>query len=166
MYRYYTCVYTCMYFYVYNIYYICNKYIQRADRQLAICNDMHMFPPYPNFIHFENCWYIKDQKSMHLAQDLNASINSVSCQAEKENKTGLGQGIFLLHCLFKKIYFILDVDQESTSSKFRSDLGSLILHPYIKLMTNKVQALPCKAPEKFSVVCGDYFSAASNIHQS
>ena len=37
-----------------------------------------------------NYCYIADQKSMHLAQHLNASINSVSCQAGKENKTDLG----------------------------------------------------------------------------
>ena len=104
----------------------------------------------------KNCCYIKDQKSMHLAQHLNASINSVSCQAGKENKTGLGLDIFLFNCLFKKIYFILDVDQQNTSSKFHSVFGSFILHPCIKLMTNKLQPLPCKVPEKFSVVCGDY----------
>ena len=38
----------------------------------------------------KNCCYITDQKSMHLAQHLNASINSVFCQAGKENKTDLG----------------------------------------------------------------------------
>ena len=98
-----------------------------------------------------NCCYITDQKGMHLTKHLNASINSVSCQAGKENKTGLGQDIFLFNCLFKKIYFILDVDQQNTSSKFHSDFGSFILHPCIKLMTNKLQPLPCKVPEKFSV---------------
>ena len=55
IYRYYIC----MYVYVYNIYiyiyiyHICNKCRERTDRQLAICNDMHMFSPYPKFIHFE-----------------------------------------------------------------------------------------------------------------
>ena len=36
------------------------------------------------------CCFITDQKSMHLAEHLNASINPVSCQGGKKNKTGLG----------------------------------------------------------------------------
>ena len=60
MYRYYIC----MYVYVYNIYsiYVINIYIERADRYLAIYNDIHMLPPYPNFIHFEKLLLHKRSK--------------------------------------------------------------------------------------------------------
>ena len=84
---------------------LCIQYIQR-DRELIgsqLCIMTYTCFPYIQILStLENCCYITDQKSMQLAQHLNASINSVSCQAVKENKTGLGQGIFLLHCLFKK----------------------------------------------------------------
>ena len=102
IYRYYICMYVYVYIIYIYIHYICNKYRERTDRQLTIYNDIHMFPLYQILSTLKNCCYITDQKSMHLAQHLNASINSVFCQAGKENKTGLGQGIFLLHCLFKK----------------------------------------------------------------
>ena len=42
----------------------------------------------------KNCCYITDQKSMHLAQHLNASINSVSCQAGKKKLNWPGVGYF------------------------------------------------------------------------
>ena len=142
--------------YIIYIYYICYKYRerQRADTQLAMYNDIHMFPPYPNFIH---CCYITDQKSMHLAQQLKCIHQLVSCQAGKENKTGLGQGIFLLHCLFKKyISSWMQTNRIPAVSFTQFFFHSFILHPCIKLMTNKLQPLPCKVPEKFSVLCGDY----------
>ena len=104
-----------------------------------------------------NCCHITYQKSMHLAQHLNASINYVSCKAGKKNQTCLEQGIFLLHRLFKKyILFSTCCRPIEYNSKFHSVFVSFILHPCIKLMTNKFQPLPCKVSEKFSVVCGDY----------
>ena len=39
---------------------------------------------------------------------------------------------------------------------FHADFGSFILDSCIKLMTNKLQPLPWKVPEKISVICGDY----------
>ena len=61
----YTCLiniytyYICMYVSVYDMYiiYVINREREtereRADTGLAKYYDMHMFPPYPNFIHFE-----------------------------------------------------------------------------------------------------------------
>ena len=99
--RYYICMYVC----VYNIYYICDKYIQR-DRDLIgsqLCIMTYTCFPHIQILSIlKNCCYITDQKIIHLAQHLNASINCVSCQAGKENKTSLGQGILPLHCLFEK----------------------------------------------------------------
>ena len=150
MYRYYIC----MYVYVYDIYsiYVINIQRELIGSQLYIMT-YTCFPHIKILSTLKNCCYIKDQKSMHLAQHLNVSIKSVFYQAGKENKTGL--------------YFILDVDQQNTSSKFHSDFGSFILHPCIKLMTNKLQPLPGKVPESsvwYVVII--YFSAAWNIHQS
>ena len=101
IYRYYIC----MYVYVYNIY-IYIIYVINVEREL-IGSQLYImtctcFPHIQSLSTLKNCCHVTDQKSMHLAQHLNASINSVFCQAGKENKTGLGQGIFLLHCLFKK----------------------------------------------------------------
>ena len=95
--------YICMYVYVYNMYsiYVINIQRELIGSQLYIMT-YTCFPHIQILSTLKNCCYITDQKSMHLAQYLNASINSVFCQAGKENKTGLGQGIFLLHCLFKK----------------------------------------------------------------
>ena len=45
-------IYIYIYIYIYK-YILCNKYLERADRQLAIHNNIHMFPPNPNFIHFD-----------------------------------------------------------------------------------------------------------------
>ena len=42
------------------------------------------------------------------------------------------------------------------SSKFHSVFVSLILHPCIKRMANKLHYFPCEVPETFSVVSGDY----------
>ena len=53
-------------------------------------------------------------------------------------------------------YLILDIHQWNTSSKFRSAFVLFILHPSIRLMTNKLQPLPCKVPKKFFEGCGDY----------
>ena len=47
---------------------------------------------------------------MTLAQHLNTSINSLSCQAGKENKTARGR-VFSVCTAYLKICFILDVDQ-------------------------------------------------------
>ena len=140
-------------------------YVINIEREL-IGSQLHIMTytclPYIQILStLKNCCYITKQKSMHLAQHLNASINSVSCQAGKENKTGLGQGVFLLHC-----YCIFDVDQQNTSSKFPSVFVSFILHPCIKLMTNELQPLPCKVPEKFSVLCGDYLFQCCMEHSS
>ena len=96
-----------MHVYVHNIY-IHIIYVINIERDRELIGNQLCIMTYTCFPHIQtlstlkNCCYITDQKSMHLAQHLNASINSVSCQAGKENKTGLGQGIFLLHCLFKK----------------------------------------------------------------
>ena len=43
----------CMFMYIIYIYYICNKYMERTDREVGIYNEIHIFPSYPNFIHFE-----------------------------------------------------------------------------------------------------------------
>ena len=53
------------------------------------------------------------------------------------------------------LYFILDIDQNNSSSKFHLVLASFILCPSIKLMTNKFQPLTCEVPKKISVRCGD-----------
>ena len=101
--------YICMYVYVYNIYiyiHIYIIYVINIEREL-IGSQLYImtctcFPHIQILSTLKDCCHVTDQKSIHLAQHLNASINSVFCQAGKENKTGLGQGIFLLHCLFKK----------------------------------------------------------------
>ena len=99
--------YICMYVYVYNIY-IYIIYVINIERDRDLIGSQLRVMTYTCFPHIQilstlkNCCYITDQRSMHLAQHLNASINYVSCQAGKENKTGLGQGISLFHCLFKK----------------------------------------------------------------
>ena len=92
-----------LYVYVYNIYiiYVINIQRELLGSQLYIMT-YTCFPHIQILSFLINCCYIADQKSMPLAQHLNASINSVFFQAGKENKTGLCQGIFLLHCLFKK----------------------------------------------------------------
>ena len=101
IYRYYIC----MYVYVYNIY-IYIIYVINIQRELIVSQLYIMtytcLPHIQILSTLETCCYITDQKNMHLDQHLNASISSVSCHAGKENKTGLKQGIFLLHCLFKK----------------------------------------------------------------
>ena len=48
-------------------------------------------------------------------------------------------------------YFIVDIGQYSSSSKFHSVFVSPIPCPCIKLMTNKLQPLPCKITKTFSV---------------
>ena len=99
-------IYIYVYIYIYihihiNIYYVINIQRELTGSQLYILT-YTCFPLIQILSTLINCCYIADQKSVHLAQHLNASINSASCQAGKENKTGLGQGIFLLHCLFKE----------------------------------------------------------------
>ena len=91
-----------LYVYVYNIYYICNKYLERADRQLAIYNDIHMFPPYPNFIHFDKLLLHSRSKEYAFSPTFKCIHQFCLFSGRKENKTSLCQGIFLLHCLFKK----------------------------------------------------------------
>ena len=91
---------------------------------------------------------------MDLALHFSASINSVS--SRQERKTGLQQGVFLLHYLFYQKKIILSIDQQNASSKFHSVFVSFILHLCIKLIANKLQPLPCKVSRKFSMGFGDY----------
>ena len=94
---------------------------------------------------------------MDLTQHLNASIKSASFQAgKKDNFNWPGVGCFLFAQFILPKCFILDIAQRNTSSKFHSVFVSFILHPCIKLMTNKLQPLSCKVPEKFRVECRDY----------
>ena len=82
-----------------------------------------------------------------------------SRQERKINKTGLGEGVFLLYGLFYHI------DQQNTSINFHAVFVSLILFSCMKLVTNKWQTSPCKVLKKFSVGCGDYL-VISVLHET
>ena len=103
IYRYYTC----MYVYVYNIYYICNKYRERTDRQLATYNDIHMFPLYPNFIHFEKLLLHNKSKECAFSPTFKC-IHQLCLLSGRKGKLKLAWGrIFSFCTLYLKNIFHL-----------------------------------------------------------
>ena len=91
--------------------------------------------------------WIQPNISMH------PSTLFLSRQERKINKTGLGLKNFSFELFIQPKYSILDIDKQNTIF-----IHFCFIHSYlcIKLITNKLQALPCKVSEKSSVRCGDY----------
>ena len=92
-------IYIYIYIYTYTYKYIlCNKYIERANSQLAIYTDIHMFPPYPNFIHFDKLLLHSRSKERTFNPTFKCihQLCLLSGREGKQNWPGLGYFPFAL----------------------------------------------------------------------